>query len=305
MSLYVSTIWESARPKFLVLAPICVGVSLAYASAQNIALSHTLAILCILLALCAHISVNLLNEYQDAKSGLDDSTVRTPFSGGSGALQKNPQALDQVKTAGLLFIVVSVLLGISIVMLVGSDTSRIGLIILGLVGVMIVGTYTPYINQSALLCLCAPGAGFGFIMVVGSYIALTETISLNIILLSLALCCLVNNLLLLNQFPDAKADARAGRRHLVVQLGFKTSAFIYFLNIILSFIIIAWLIYAKVLSMAALFLFIGLPLGLLVAFRAMHFHDDKLSTFIPFMAMNVLLCLLVPAGIIVDLILSA
>ena len=34
----------------------------------------------------AHISVNALNEYLDFRSGLDARTVRTPFSGGSGAL---------------------------------------------------------------------------------------------------------------------------------------------------------------------------------------------------------------------------
>jgi len=36
--------------------------------------------------LLAHISVDVLNEYFDYKSGVDLETVRTPFSGGSGAL---------------------------------------------------------------------------------------------------------------------------------------------------------------------------------------------------------------------------
>ena len=36
--------------------------------------------------LLAHISVDVLNEYFDYRSGVDLKTERTPFSGGSGAL---------------------------------------------------------------------------------------------------------------------------------------------------------------------------------------------------------------------------
>ena len=36
--------------------------------------------------LLAHISVDVLNEYFDYKSGVDFKTQKTPFSGGSGAL---------------------------------------------------------------------------------------------------------------------------------------------------------------------------------------------------------------------------
>ena len=39
--------------------------------------------------LLAHISVNALNEYLDFTSGLDLTTLRTPFSGGSGTLPAN------------------------------------------------------------------------------------------------------------------------------------------------------------------------------------------------------------------------
>ncbi len=41
--------------------------------------------LALLGAFLAHISVNTLNEYFDFKSGLDLETIKTPFSGGSGA----------------------------------------------------------------------------------------------------------------------------------------------------------------------------------------------------------------------------
>ena len=57
------------------------------------------ALLCVLGALLAHAGVNVLNEVHDFRSGLDQHTWRTPFSGGSGALLSHP---DKVKTAATL-----------------------------------------------------------------------------------------------------------------------------------------------------------------------------------------------------------
>ena len=50
------------------------------------AISGTLLLLVIGVVL-AHVSVNLFNEISDYKSKIDENTVRTPFSGGSGMLQ--------------------------------------------------------------------------------------------------------------------------------------------------------------------------------------------------------------------------
>ena len=54
-------------------------------------------------AVSAHISVNMLNEYFDFKSGLDLKTEITAFSGGSGALPDNPEMAGTILIIGLVF----------------------------------------------------------------------------------------------------------------------------------------------------------------------------------------------------------
>jgi 1,4-dihydroxy-2-naphthoate octaprenyltransferase len=56
--------------------------SICYGSSFNI----RYAILATFGLLVAHAAVNILNDYFDARSGLDYETSRTPFSGGSGAV---------------------------------------------------------------------------------------------------------------------------------------------------------------------------------------------------------------------------
>ena len=62
--------------------------------------------------LLAHISVNVLNEYFDFKSGVDFKTQRTPFSGGSGALPEGLISPKQALWLGLGSLLVIVPIGI-------------------------------------------------------------------------------------------------------------------------------------------------------------------------------------------------
>ena len=76
---------QSMRGPFLVLTPVCVLLGVGTVVANKAPVDWSLLFLCLLGALLAHISVNALNEYADFRSGLDLATLRTPFSGGSGA----------------------------------------------------------------------------------------------------------------------------------------------------------------------------------------------------------------------------
>src|SRR5690606_28083014 len=78
-----------------------------------------------------------------------------------------------------------------------------------------------------LLCLIAPGLGFGVLMVAGSHLLLAGSVDSRAWLASLLPFFLVNNLLLLNQFPDIDADRQAGRYHALIPWGVKRSAQIF------------------------------------------------------------------------------
>lgn len=69
--------------------------------------------------LLAHISVNVLNEYFDYRSGVDLETKRTPFSGGSGTLPAGLIRPEQVLWLGLASFLVIVPIGIYFVIVSG------------------------------------------------------------------------------------------------------------------------------------------------------------------------------------------
>ncbi|MBC7183469.1 MAG: prenyltransferase [Marinobacter sp.] len=216
-------VMRASRPNFLVLAPLCAGLGVAVAWQQGSppALIDTLLVL--VGALLAHAAVNLLNEYEDFVSGLDLITRRTPFSGGSGALPDVPSAARRVLVAALGTLGLVVGIGLYFLWLRG-----LPMLVLGAAGVVLVLTYTRWITRSPIICLLAPGLGFGPVMILGSLIALGARIDATAISVSLIGLLLVSELLLINQIPDAEADAKVGRRHLVITLGQPAAARLVF-----------------------------------------------------------------------------
>lgn len=212
-------LWRSLRPPFLLLTPICVALGLT--AAPHFA-DGTIAALILLGALTAHAAVNTLNEYQDFRSGLDQRTTRTPFSGGSGALPAHPDAAPAVAVLAMALIALTVGIGALLLPHAGWP-----LLLPGFAGLVLVVAYTRWLNRSPLLCLLAPGIGFGPVMVVGSSMAATGTASPTTWCASLLPLFLGSGLLLLNQLPDLEADRASGRKHLAIQHGAAASARVY------------------------------------------------------------------------------
>ena len=91
-----TVVFQSMRVPFLVLTVACVFLGASVAVFNQTTISLPILMLALFGALLAHISVNTLNEYFDFKSGLDFETEKTQFSGGSGALPRNPEMLSAV-----------------------------------------------------------------------------------------------------------------------------------------------------------------------------------------------------------------
>lgn len=239
-------------------------------------------------AICAHISVNTLNEYYDFKSGLDFKTEKTPFSGGSGALPGNPEIANIVLTVGLISLMVTVVIGGYLIWEHG-----VQILPIGVVGIILVAIYTQWINRYPFLCLIAPGLGFGILMVVGSHVILTGGYSQLPWLISLVPFFLVNNLLLLNQYPDVKADASIGRITFPIAFGLKKSNFVYAIFMISAYSLILFLVverYIPSLSIIAL-----MPMGLsLFALLGANKYASKIAEVPRFMGANVAASILTP-----------
>lgn len=213
---------QTLRLPFLLLTPICVGLGVSAAWSSGVTIHWPDAALTLLGALCAHISVNTLNEYHDFKSGLDFHTQRTPFSGGSGSLPQHPALASTTLAISWLALLVTVCIGVYFLMHHGMKILPVGVL-----GLALVVFYTPWINRYPLICLIAPGLGFGVLMVLGSNLVLGGELSARTWLIAAVPFFLVNNLLLLNQLPDMTADAKAGRKTLPIVHGVRTVTQVY------------------------------------------------------------------------------
>ncbi len=279
---------RTTRPPFLVLAPICVWLGLSTSLASSGAIDYGLLLLVILGAVSAHISVNTFNEYVDFKSGLDLNTVKTPFSGGSGALPDSPGLVNSVLMIAVASLVLTIVIGIYFMRLRG-----IVILPIGLLGVLLVVAYTPWINRLPLLCLIAPGLGFGPLMVVGTQIILTSEISLLVCLAALVPFFLTNNLLLLNQYPDLKADADAGRKTFPIVFGLEVSNRVYTMFMVLAYLMVLLLVILQWIPWLGLLAV--LPLGCSIyALIGAKRYGSKIGNYPQFLAANVAATLLTP-----------
>ncbi len=285
----ISTIAKSARPPFLILTPVC--ILFAYAIAmQQVAQPNLADTLLILLgALAAHIAVNQLNEYQDFQSGLDLNTRRTPFSGGSGALPENPHGARGVLLSALICLALMCWVGIHFV----ASKGAMVLLPMGFLGFLLIIGYTKYVNRWPWLCLLAPGFGFGILMVLSSVILLGETITLSAALLALIPFLQVNNLLLLNQFPDIDADKEVGRNHFSIAYGVAAAASAFRLVAILPFVIIVGMIVCNMLPLLSAIALLTLIPAWMSA-QAANKYQQNIAQHPQFMGMNVMVTLLTP-----------
>lgn len=269
------------RPNFMVLTPICVllGVAVAVHDAGRIDFAD--ALVALLGAALAHAAVNLLNEYDDFRSGLDAITVRTPFSGGSGTLPAHPEAASATLTAGALSVAGTVLIGLYF-----AWTRGPAIVPLGILGLVIVVAYTPWITRHPLVCLLAPGLGFGPLMVMGTAFVLTGHYTSAAAWASLAPLFLVSELLLINQFPDIDADRKVGRHHLPIWIGRARSSWIYVAFLFAAFAAIAAGPVLAGLPAWSLLGLLPLPVALYLARGVLrHAGDDQ--ALVPYLGINV------------------
>ena len=114
---------DPMRLPFLILTPACVVLGLATAIWTKGTVNWFHFVLVLIGAVSAHISVNSFNEYFDYKSGLDEKTRRTPFSGGSGRLQQNPELGKPALIMAWIFLSLVGIIGVYFAWKIGASHS--------------------------------------------------------------------------------------------------------------------------------------------------------------------------------------
>jgi len=291
----ISTILGPMRLPFLILNPACVLLGAATAAWSGSRINIYYLIIALVGAVSTHISVNALNEYYDFKSGLDFNTQPTPFSGGSGTLPKIPEKANAAFFTGIVAFFITAIIGIYFLYVRG-----VWLLPLGILGLIIVVTYTETLTKNPFLCLIAPGLGFGPLMVMGTHFVLAGSYSLTSFVASLVPFFLVSDLLLLNQFPDVEADKGVGRRHLPVVIGRKASVKVYGAFLACAYISIVLGFLSGTLPIEGLLALFSIILAAPTLKGVARYAED-MPKLLPYMGRNVVINILTPVLLAIGL----
>jgi 1,4-dihydroxy-2-naphthoate octaprenyltransferase len=279
----LKTWFLETRPQFLLLSVVLafLGAAIAwYDGAFH--LGH--ALLAFLGLLLAHISVNVLNDYFDYRSGIDLNTKRTPFSGGSGILPAALLSPRQVLWLGLGALILAVPIGIYFVIIKG--WLLLPLLVVAAVCILL---YTPFILR-VKWPEWSPGLGMGTLPVLGAYFVQTGEYTWPAVIAAIPSGILVHNLLLLNEFPDTEADRQAGRKTLPITMGKEKAGIVYS---VLTVIVYLWIVVTAVLTIMPWWSLIALA-TIPFAVRAIKGarRPQEMDRLVPAMASNVQVVLL-------------
>jgi 1,4-dihydroxy-2-naphthoate octaprenyltransferase len=175
---------------------------------------------------------------------------------------------------------------------------------LGLLGLLLIVAYTPWITRYALLCLLAPGVGFGLLMVMGTDFVLTGTYTWTSFVASLVPSFLVSNLLLLNQFPDVEADRTVGRRHFPISAGRRFSSILYAILLLLAYLSIVVGVVLGLLPTASLLGLLTVAVAVPLA-AGVYRNGEQVAQLVRYMGLNVLVTVTTPVLVAIGLLIAA
>ena len=213
----------AARPKTLTGAavPVMIGLALAYTDAKAYGgevFSWTAAVLCMLFAFIMQIDANLINDFFDYVKGTDDRETRL---GPERACTQGWVSIDRMKRAIAGTTCLAAVVGLPLVFYGGLEMIAVGLFCI--VFCFLYTTHLSYVGLGDLLVLLF----FGLVPVCITYYVQLHTVTLQVLVASLACGLVIDTLLLVNNFRDRETDLTAGKMTLVVKIGAKNALRLY------------------------------------------------------------------------------
>ncbi len=231
----VALLVNATRLPFLTatVVPVLLGTAIAW---KDGAFNLGLFLLTLLSACLFHIGTNILNDYFDHHSGVDEANFTpTPFAGGSRVIQRG--LLDPIDSRNIS--IGAYLLGT----MIGLYLAYVGgpvILAFGVIGFLLGYLYTasPVRLAHRGLGELAVALGFGPLIVVGSYYVQTGRLSSEAFIGSLPVALLIAAVLYINEFPDRPWDTRAGKLTLVARMPIQTAIKGYQLIIAATYLIV-------------------------------------------------------------------
>ncbi|MCE5223878.1 prenyltransferase [bacterium] len=277
MSKKVSDWAKIVRAQYMTLPVVLsiIGNALAYYEG---AFQWGVAVLSFIGLMLAHMSVNVINDYFDFKSGIDQVVTRSPFNGGSGSIKDGIITTKATLSAGIALMAIAGLIGLFFMI-----TVSWWLLPLILVAAFFIVAYSPKLLKIPFAEWSA-GIGLGALPIIGCYFVQTGTYSWSALLVSIPSTILVHHLLLLNEIPDEKADRVGNRKTFPILFGKLATMNYYLILVLLMYLYIVACVIFHVFPVWSLVTLVTLPL----VFKIFTLGSSKDKPFQPAQQMNVI-----------------
>jgi len=270
--------------------PVLLGIAVA---ASHGAFSWWTALLTVIGASFAHLAINVTNDIFDTLSGADEAnTTPTQFSGGSRVAIYDLVGIGGLTRLALALFAAAGLVGLLLVAVTGS----LILLWIGMAGIAVGVAYTapPLKLVYRGLGELAVALGFGPIMLLGAYVVQTGQLAWEPAVLSVVPGILVALILFVNEIPDRRSDAEAGKRTLPVRFAPGAVRAGYLVAALVAFAVIAAGVGGGILPWPTLIALAAVPLAFKIH-AGLKVHYDSPYTLMAVMGANVNLNLVVGA----------
>jgi 1,4-dihydroxy-2-naphthoate octaprenyltransferase len=244
------------------IVPVTLGILIA---ASHGLFDPIAALLTIIGACFVQLGLNVANDVFDTMSGADDANVTpTQFSGGSRVIQYGLVSLRQMATLSTVFYVLAGIIGLILLATHGSTA----LLVIGVVGFIVSLGYTapPLKFVYRGLGEIAVALGFGPLMLLGAYVVQTGgALAWEPFVASIPVALLVALILYVNEIPDRRGDARAGKRTLPVRFSETTVIAGYNVAVVAAYVVLVAGVVVGVLPIPVLLMLLTIPLALKVS----------------------------------------
>jgi 1,4-dihydroxy-2-naphthoate polyprenyltransferase len=241
--------------------PVVLGILIAAARGS---FDLVAAVLTVTGAALAHLAVNVSNDVFDASLGADDANVSpTKFSGGSRVIQYGLVSRRRMAAVSAGLFVAAGAIGVLLFVLRGSPA----LVAIAVGGLVLGLGYTapPLKFVYRGLGEVAVALAFGPLLILGAYVVQTGgSVALEPLVASIPHALLVALILYVNEIPDRRGDARAGKRTLPVRLSKVAVLRIYDLAAAIAFASVVVAVATGVLPVTTLLALLAIPLALRV-----------------------------------------
>ena len=262
--------------------PVLLGIAVA---ASHGAFTWWTALLTLIGGSFAHLAINVTNDIFDTLSGADEAnTTPTQFSGGSRVALYDLVSIRGLTWLALALFGAAAAIGLLLVVVTGSPT----LLWIGVAGIVVGLAYTapPLKLVYRGLGEFAVALGFGPIMLLGAYVVQTGRVAPEPLVLSLVPGILVALILFVNEIPDRRSDAQAGKRTLPARFGPDAIRTGYLVAAVGAFAVIVGGVIGGVLPWPTLIALAALPLAFRVH-AGLKVHYDSPYTLMAVMGTNV------------------